>query len=165
MNWLESLGLASIPLKLQVSLFLHHQLGSDLRRRELLLHPSASRIRSLVPSPPRSKTYALNWMVQLPKILRFGNCSIQLPYKWPLPTHSMLHSLVQKTIVAVILRLEQVSLFWASTRNPSLQLGRMATLTQTSPATWTLGMMCIIVFACKSESISSIQQQLKEGLN
>ena len=68
MNWLESLGLTSIPPKQQVSPFLHLQLGSDLRRSELLLHPSSSGIRRLVSSPPRSKTCTLNWMVQLPKI-------------------------------------------------------------------------------------------------
>ena len=110
MNWLESLGLTSIPPKHQVSPFPHLQSGLDLRRRELLLHPSSSGIRRLVPSPPRSKTNELNWMVQLPKIFKFGNCSIQVHYKWPLLMHFRMHSLVQKMTVAVILRL--VNLFW-----------------------------------------------------
>ena len=70
MSWLESLGLGSILQKCQESLFQLLQLGLDLRRRELILHPNLSRNRRSVPSLPRSKTYEQNWMAQLLKTIQ-----------------------------------------------------------------------------------------------
>ena len=152
MNWLESLGFTRIPPKHRGKSVSTSSIGvgseegttsTSQHKWDQKISAQSSQIKDL----HTKLDGAVAENIQIWELL--GPAT----YKWPLLTHFRLHSLVREIIVAVILRLIQVNLFWVSPGNPSSQLGRMVALTQTRPATIarTLGMMCIIVFVCKSE--------------
>ena len=90
-----------------------------------------------------------NWIAQLPKILEFRNCSIQLLSKWHLPMHYRLQSGVGNKGSN---NSQQGKPFLGKPQEPQLSAGRMGALTQTNPVTiakiWV--MIWEIAFVCKN---------------
>ena len=131
MNWLESLGLTSIHLpSLQVSLFLHQSDRGTESEEEGTVFKSQHKWdkKNSVPSPLRSRIFIQNWIVQLPKILKFGNCSIQHTLQMAF-TNALQAAQSGAGNKSGNNSLSKVNHFWASPGNPSFLLGRMGALT------------------------------------